>query len=232
MKLKFYMRGLGIGILVTWLIMSVINHNKVEAAKEQVREAYGHQDVDWVFADNDVSEGETGISEEAAADEGSEGNQVILRDSNEQLSDETGTDEMTAVDDMRDAKDDAGGEDAGGKSADGGNGSSNAADNYGQTTGNDFSQETENTGSGSQDESVIIIGYENDNDSIEIVVAAGDDSGTVSRKLYNAGIVDSASEFDAYLMQHGYDKRINKGTKVIYEDDSWQEIAEKLTAME
>jgi hypothetical protein len=66
-------------------------------------------------------------------------------------------------------------------------------------------------------------------ETINITVSRGDDSGTVSRKLYNAGIVDSASEYDAYLMQHGYDKRISVGTKTINVTDTWQEIAEKLT---
>ncbi len=65
--------------------------------------------------------------------------------------------------------------------------------------------------------------------TIQITVASGDDSGTVARKLYNAGIIDNAGEYDAFLMQHGYDKSINPGTKTIYTTDSWQEIAEKLT---
>ena len=94
-------------------------------------------------------------------------------------------------------------------------------------------QNTDNVAdeNGDQEDAVVIVGSVNDRNSVEIVVAAGDDSGTVSRKLYNAGVVDNAAEFDAYLMQHGYDKRINKGTKVIYEDDSWQTIAEKLAGM-
>lgn len=66
-------------------------------------------------------------------------------------------------------------------------------------------------------------------DVIEIVIARGDDSGTVARKLYNAGIIGNASEYDAFLMQHGYDKRLSTGTKSISATDSWQEIAEKLT---
>lgn len=59
-------------------------------------------------------------------------------------------------------------------------------------------------------------------------VVSGDDSGTVSRKLYNAGLVDSASEFDAFLMQHGYDKKIRVGTVEVPFGSTWLEIAEKL----
>ena len=70
----------------------------------------------------------------------------------------------------------------------------------------------------------------NTEDEIQIVISKGDDSGTVSRKLYNAGLIENAAEYDAFLMQHGYDKKISTGTKIIYATDSWQEIAEKLTS--
>ncbi len=66
-------------------------------------------------------------------------------------------------------------------------------------------------------------------ETVEIVIESGDDSGTVSRKLHNAGIIENASEFDAFLMQHGYDKKISTGKKVIGVNDTWQEIADKIS---
>ncbi len=66
-------------------------------------------------------------------------------------------------------------------------------------------------------------------DAVEIVIASGDDSGTVARKLFNAGLIENAAEYDAFLMQHGYDKRLSTGTKTIGVTDSWQEIADKIT---
>jgi hypothetical protein len=81
-----------------------------------------------------------------------------------------------------------------------------------------------------QDENQPNINFgDSDVEYIEIIVSKGDDSSIVSRKLYNSGIVDSAAEYDAFLAQHGYDKRITTGTKTIYITDTWQEIAEKLT---
>lgn len=61
------------------------------------------------------------------------------------------------------------------------------------------------------------------------MIATGDDSGTVARKLYNAGLIQNADEYDSFLIQHGYDKRLTTGTKTINVTDSWQEIAEKIT---
>lgn len=62
-------------------------------------------------------------------------------------------------------------------------------------------------------------------DVVRIKIVGGDDSGTVARKLQTAGLVDNASEFDAYLMQHGYDKKIAVGEKEIPKDATWLEIA-------
>ncbi len=231
MKLKFYLRGLGIGILVTWVIMSVVNHNKVEAVKEQVRAAYERQEVDWVFAGDETStDAETeSLSDEASLPESLSQEPVIVR---ENEGDETSTEESQSANDDENIDLEVNDNDSENDVQDTNSGKDNT-DSAKDVDNDDLGEVNDADAAGDeQDEAVVIVGSEDDKDSIEIVVAAGDDSGTVSRKLYNAGIVDSASEFDAYLMQHGYDKRINKGTKVIYEDDSWQEIAEKLTAME
>ncbi len=66
-------------------------------------------------------------------------------------------------------------------------------------------------------------------DAVTIKIVSGDDSGTVARKLQTAGLVEDAREFDAYLMQHGYDKRIATGEKIISKSATWQEIAETIS---
>lgn len=74
----------------------------------------------------------------------------------------------------------------------------------------------------------VLIIEEGAQETFLLNIARGDDSGTVSRKLYNAGLIDSASQFDAYLMQHGYDKKIKVGTVEVPIGSTWLEIAEKL----
>ena len=66
-------------------------------------------------------------------------------------------------------------------------------------------------------------------DIITVRIVSGDDSGTVARKLQTAGVVENASEFDAFLMQHGYDKKIAVGEVEIKKGSTWLEIAEKLS---
>ena len=63
---------------------------------------------------------------------------------------------------------------------------------------------------------------------VSIVVNRGEGSDTVSRRLAEAGLVADAHEYDRYLMANGYDKRIGAGEHVIPAGATWKEIAEIL----
>ena len=63
-----------------------------------------------------------------------------------------------------------------------------------------------------------------------LVINDGDWSGKVSRELQELGVVDSASSFDRYLMDNGYSNRINSGTYEVSPDDTFEEIAKKITS--
>lgn len=63
---------------------------------------------------------------------------------------------------------------------------------------------------------------------ISIVVNKGEGSDTVSRRLYEAGLVDDPYEYDRYLMQNKYDRKIGAGEHLIPAGSSWQEIAQLL----
>ncbi|MBR5421288.1 MAG: hypothetical protein IK115_09095 [Lachnospiraceae bacterium] len=63
----------------------------------------------------------------------------------------------------------------------------------------------------------------------EITVVAGDGSYTVARRLAEAGIVPSAAEFDEFLCKNGYDRKICTGRHIIPAGVSYTRIAEILT---
>ena len=63
-----------------------------------------------------------------------------------------------------------------------------------------------------------------------LVINDGDWSGKVSQELQELGVVDSASSFDRYLMDNGYSNRINSGTYEVSPDDTFEEIAKKITS--
>lgn len=238
MKLKYYLRGLGIGILVTGLIMGISNKKAVSQAKDEVRKVY----------EQELREQETGealsdqISETSDENEESQESPSVQETAGQELAQQnpsmseteegsnTGTEEVSIENDTR-AEEDASKTD---------NTTVNSESNKPENAGTDSSQEA-NGGNGSQ---IVIDADNNDTnnndtnnndtdnntskDSVKIKVSGGDDSGVVSRKLYNAGLIENATEFDAFLMQHGYDKKIATGEKTFYTGESWQEIAEKL----
>ncbi len=65
-----------------------------------------------------------------------------------------------------------------------------------------------------------------------ITVVSGDGSYSVAKKLENAGIITSASNYDAYLCEHGYDKKLQTGTFSIPADASDEQIARIVTRTE
>lgn len=69
-------------------------------------------------------------------------------------------------------------------------------------------------------------GYVLDGETVEISVVRGDSSVTVARRMYEAGLVESAVEFDTFLCQNGYDKTISVGTYEIPYGLTFPQMAE------
>jgi hypothetical protein len=220
MKLKYMLRGLGIGVIVTAAIMGAYNRNAVSDAKAQARvdvlKEYGFGEEPTLVDNESESEGET--SETVSETE--ETIPIIVRDEVKESEVESVIESAKAVEKETET------ETVSSESV------SEVESNAGEAKATEIksTEESEAESSSQQISSDAEVNNEVEvPDTINITVSKGDDSGTVSRKLYNAGIVDSASEYDAYLMQHGYDKKISVGTKTINVTDTWQEIAEKLT---
>lgn len=203
MKFKYMVRGLGIGIVITAAVMGAYSRNAVADARVAVLREYGLGEESRLV----------GESEDASAENPTE--QVIVRD-----------DEIESeIDSVLDAAKEA---EQAGVTEPGEQPSTELSDGEGNDAG------AESSGENSPESSSAIVVTPSDegnpdSDVVEIVIASGDDSGTVARKLYNAGVIENASEYDAFLMQHGYDKRLSTGTKTISVTDSWQEIADKIT---
>ena len=64
-----------------------------------------------------------------------------------------------------------------------------------------------------------------DTESVTIVIVRGDSSYTVSRRLVEAGLIEDARGFDTFLVDNGYSKTIRTGTYKIPLGATWEEIA-------
>ncbi len=200
MKAKYILRGLGLGMIITAVVMGAYTRSAVADARVAVLKEYGIGEeavlaetlVDVANSENnedEKNEDENAVraseSEEAAESDVKESVTFATIPYNEELESE-----IHSVLDAAEAIEQG------------------------------MSEETEPLSTPSVD---------GQGNTVTIEILRGDDSGTVARKLYNAGLVESAAEYDAFLMQHGYDKRLSTGTKIIDASDSWLDIAEKLT---
>lgn len=61
--------------------------------------------------------------------------------------------------------------------------------------------------------------------TVTITIYGGEGSGTVSRKAAQAGLVDDAADFDSYLCRNGYDRHLAVGSHVIALGATYEEIA-------
>ncbi len=210
MKFKYMIRGMGIGVIITAAFMGAYSRQAVADARVAVLREYG-------FGEESRLVGETEDSSESSSEELSVVEQTTMRDEEKESEIESVLDaaKQSEQSDMTEPGTDSGEQEPVQPSdVDAAGEGSPDVDDPEPSTGSVVTP---------PDEESAVDGV------VEIVIASGDDSGTVARKLYNAGLIENAAEYDAFLMQHGYDKRLSTGTKTINVTDSWQEIADKIT---
>lgn len=253
MKLRYYMRGLGIGIFVTAILMAVTIHGKTERlTDEQIIERaealgmemkYSSDVLADTVSENQAESTETGLSAQVkeetslanqlAAEEKTENPLLNIEAGNKSVSETDGKTDSLQQDIYHEDPDAAertetktdGSADT--DSAEEGTTEESAADAQDESTTDDTEQ-TDAAGSstaesGAADADVQAAG------SKQITVSSGDGSDTVARKLYEAGLVSDAAAYDKYLCQNGYDKKICTGVKTIPAGSGEAEIAKILT---
>ena len=206
MKLKYYLRGLGIGIVVTALLMGYSNKNraaepKAEVATEEtagdlLADRNGEATTEEVIEQSTVENVtvETDSAETSEEEISQQGTASELESSTQEAETITETESVTETE----------------------------TESVQAEEATDKKEQTQSSTEADAGNALL-------QTTIEINIVRGDDSGTVARKLQNAGIVESATEYDAYLMQHGYDKKIRVGKVEIPVDATWQEIAEYIS---
>lgn len=228
MNLKYYLRGLGIGIVVTALIMSIAAGGKKEIlSDEEIKaraRALGMTEestlLEASLADDEAS------GDEAYKDEDALNTDEELLDSGDEASaedelpdgpeaDETVEAEATPVPEEGAAEDDSAQvETDGQESAD----TEDALDTEEEAASN---AEEETSEHAAEQEEIVII-----------QVKSGEGSYTVCQRLEEAGLIVSASEFDTFLYERGYDKKIHAGTLEIPADADPEQIARILSGLE
>ena len=216
MNLKYYLRGLGIGIIVTALIMGFGTSGRKETlSSEEIKErakALGMTEERTVLSDTITgqqmnSEGEGDLEEPEAAATSTPTSQPVATPTPSATEEPIATPSPDkTVEPTKEPTPSA--------------------------TIDPAAVPTAEPTAVPKGKPVEAEGAVQSSEKISIQVNSGDGSLTVCKKLEEAGLVASASEFDSYLYQNGYDKRLGTGTFEIPANADQEQIARILARME
>ena len=249
MNLKYYLRGLGLGILVTALILSVAGRNRrtmtdaevKERAKElgmientvllekpEETESASEKTADTESASETTANTES-VSETTA---GSDGEVQIGTDigNNEDVSQGDLSKEETPKDNQ--PKEETSEEE---KPQKGASQDTEPKDDTSQEVSDDperpeelSKNNTEDT-QGENDEKVTSAGEDQSRtDEVTLTIVSGDTSYSVAKKLYELGVVPSVEQTDRFLCANGYDRTIRTGVYTIAPEETLESVAKRI----
>lgn len=224
MKLKYYLRGLGIGIVVTAVIMGIASGNRTLSDREikeraaalgMVEQGGSLADMEAALEESQEAEGEaTGDSEEEETAENSFPTGEPAGEAGEASEEGTAkAGEEADGEETDEAGETVNGEESGGDEA----GETDGTAEGKSDTGTEASETGESESSAVQAETATI------------EIKAGDGSYTVCQRLEAAGLIASAGDFDSYLAANGYDRKLRTGSYEIPLNAEPEEIAKLLT---
>ena len=227
MRLKYYLRGLGIGIVVTAVIMGVsMGQQKATMTDEQIiarAKELGMEERKGVLAE---------IAEESLEQENQTADTGETIEKKEAATDSAKTAAAADTGSKTDSGKTATAADAGSKTDSGKTAAATDTDNKTDSQGSTVAGKTETSQQNaenapekepSQPETV------QQTASVVVAVYPGEGSYTVSRKLAALGLVESADIYDKFLCQNGYDKKLCTGNYTITQGATADEIAKILT---
>lgn len=217
MRFKYYLRGAGIGVIVATLVLSIafLFHDDI-SDEEVIRRAMKLGMV--------MQESNSGTLSDIPPSGASKADL------------ETGMDPLGSTKADEDPLGQAGGDtsadgpDAAGsgdKPSGGNEGSKDDNENKGGNGNHDNKDDKEEKDSQTDDPKPD--DREDASDEVEIVIESGDVSRMVSAKVFEAGLVDDAAEFNAFLGANDYDNMLQPGRYKIKKGASFREIARILT---
>lgn len=245
MKLKYYLRGIGIGVFVTAIILhfSLAGKGNTQLSDEEIKQkaaalgmiestvlkpvsdnsvtdynvsnnsAINNSDIDKEETNTDLSEKEsvsndTAIDGELQSDAGIDENIADDKNTDKDANIDAGIEANTKDDDT--SKDDLAETET-------------KPEQKPEVTETNDSEDKTNAEAKTEAGSLA--------DNFIININAGDSSFIVAKRCADAGLVESAAEYDMYLCKNGYDKRLVVGAHNIKAGASEEEIAKNLTSV-
>lgn len=250
MKLKYQMRGLGLGIIVTALLMGVAMGKGIPLSDAEIKakalelgmvESDSIRLTDLANASpapegavspeegGENDSGGAGTSENASGADGTDGlgNPSGTSGSSDNISGVNGADseENGSGDGTSGSASESGVQTGSGAGSESGASSEQDTD-AGAGSGNAASDTGGEDGGDSSSEGN---GNHSEGDAVTVVIEFGVTSSHVSEMLEEAGLVENAAGFDNYLCNNGYSRSITAGTYEIMPGTSEEEIVKIIT---
>lgn len=220
MKLKYYLRGLGIGMLVAAFVLILSGKAEAEMSDEAVKRRAA--ELGMVEKDKTVL---SDIGEEAAAGENTEEEKLsetpdsVLPEGGEQSDERAPKDDEAVQTDMSKEQNEASRESTGEQNE------ASPEETKEQALADEIEQKADEVADRAQEVAENSV----PENTVTLEVRRGDSSVSVARRAAEVGLVQSAADFDVFLCQNGYDKRISIGSYEITVGASEKEIADVIT---
>lgn len=210
MKLKYYLRGIGIGMIVTTIILMITFavHGNQPLTDDEIRERAAELGMVMV-EDLPVSDTLADTDQSGQGDDEKDG-----------ADDAQAASQSPSDDGANDAKADADGDAAKGAKAD----ADGDAAKDGQSGSKAQEQENGDKKENRPQRDVV--------EQVEITIVGGEYSNDVCRKLKRAGLIEDIDDFNKYLSDGGYDNLIQPGNYTIPTGADYDEIIKIITEKE
>ncbi len=229
MRMRYYLRGLGIGIVVTALLMGFTKGGQ----KETLTDAEIVERAKSLgMVESSVLSADLGDKEDISVNDISEADQQeVMPETEPETADNTEQTEPETTDNTEQSKPETtdNTEQSKPETAD------DAEQSKPETA--DDTEQTEPETANNTEQSKPDKETEADNpekvgtvtgNRYVVTIYSGDGSRTVANRLEEMGVIEDAAEFDRYLCQNGYDKRLTTGNHEINAGADEKEIAEAL----
>ncbi|MCR4687325.1 MAG: hypothetical protein K5659_07130 [Lachnospiraceae bacterium] len=215
MKLKYYLRGLGVGIVVMGLIMIITSLNHKTMSDEEVVQRARELGMEFSTTLNNMNKEESEAIEEETAQETTEaGQEAIKENAQAEVKEETKETETENNTEDNVALESEDKDAAGGNEAEAANTETNAETTIEERP----SESTEETDGNSGTEA------DGTEEYVVLTISPGDGSDRLSVKAQELGLVESSSDFDTFLISNGYANRLRVGSYEVKVGSSYDEI--------
>lgn len=231
MNLKYYLRGLGVGIAVTSLILGIgLGSRKETLSNEEIKErarALGMVEEPVTVAEAAAQQEEEAQEAEATVttvpEENAEGDAETIVSAETEVSSEPAVSTGTSPEASEEPKVSAASE-------------PEASEEPNASAASEPAASTAPEAGAAPEAGVKPVANEAEEDSgiaptkeiVDITINPGEGSYVISQKLEQSGLVDDATEYDAYLCDNGYHTKLRAGVHKIPMGSTREEIAKLL----